>query len=55
MPGTIVAACIRGPVSPGGRNARPRMTLALIHWLAGIGALTLFVYLGFALLRPEKF
>ena len=26
------------------------MTLALIHWLAGIGALTLFVYLGFALL-----
>ena len=31
------------------------MTLVLIHWLADIGALALFVYLGVALLRPEKF
>jgi len=30
-------------------------SLGLIHWLAGAGALALFVYLGYALLRPERF
>lgn len=29
--------------------------LDLIHWLAGAGALGLFAYLGYALLRPERF
>ncbi|HNQ05371.1 MAG TPA: K(+)-transporting ATPase subunit F [Thiobacillaceae bacterium] len=29
--------------------------LALVHWLAAVGALGLFVYLGHALLRPERF
>lgn len=29
--------------------------LDLIHWLAGIGAFALAVYLGYALLRPERF
>ena len=27
----------------------------VLEWLAGITALALFVYLGYALLRPEKF
>ncbi|MHA3902738.1 K(+)-transporting ATPase subunit F [Castellaniella sp. WN] len=30
-------------------------SLTLIDWLAGAGVLGLFVYLGYALLRPEKF
>lgn len=30
-------------------------TLAIVYWLAGAGALGLFVYLGYALLRPERF
>lgn len=30
-------------------------TLSLIYWLAGLGALGLFGYLGYALLRPEQF
>lgn len=29
--------------------------LVLIQWLAGLGALALFAYLGYALLRPERF
>ncbi|MGD9585241.1 MAG: potassium-transporting ATPase subunit F [Brachymonas sp.] len=29
--------------------------LSLIYWLAGAGALGLFLYLGYALLCPEKF
>ncbi len=29
--------------------------LALLHWLAAGGACALFVYLGYALLRPEQF
>lgn len=35
------------------RNAMTSLTL--IYWLAGAGALGLFVYLGYALLRPEQF
>lgn len=31
------------------------ISLAFIHWLAAAGVLVLFVYLGYALLRPEKF
>ncbi|MCC7483615.1 MAG: K(+)-transporting ATPase subunit F [Burkholderiales bacterium] len=31
------------------------ITLSFIHWLAAAGALGLFVYLGYALLRPEQF
>ncbi|WP_027014173.1 K(+)-transporting ATPase subunit F [Comamonas composti] len=32
------------------------MTLSEIAlWLGGLGALLLFVYLGYALLRPERF
>jgi len=27
----------------------------ILEWLAGGAALALFVYLGYALLRPEKF
>lgn len=30
-------------------------SLSLIHGLAAVGALALFVYLGYALLRPEQF
>ncbi|WP_423456880.1 K(+)-transporting ATPase subunit F [Ottowia sp. VDI28] len=30
-------------------------SLALIYWLAGAGAIGLLIYLGYALLRPEKF
>lgn len=30
-------------------------SLPLIYWLAGALALGLFVYLGYALLRPENF
>lgn len=30
-------------------------TLTLIYWLAGAFALGLFAYLGYALLRPERF
>ncbi len=30
-------------------------TLTLIYGLAGLGALGLFAYLGYALLRPERF
>lgn len=30
-------------------------SLIVIYWLAGAGAIGLFVYLGYALLRPEKF
>jgi K+-transporting ATPase KdpF subunit len=30
-------------------------SLSFIYWLACTGALGLFVYLGYALLRPEKF
>lgn len=30
-------------------------SLSLIHWLAAGGALALFVYLGYALLRPGQF
>lgn len=29
--------------------------LVLIHWLAAAGAVALFLYLGYALLRPERF
>ncbi len=29
--------------------------LSLLYALAGFGALSLFAYLGYALLRPEKF
>ncbi|MBE7526692.1 K(+)-transporting ATPase subunit F [Betaproteobacteria bacterium PRO4] len=28
---------------------------SFIHWLAFAGAVLLFVYLGYALLRPEQF
>jgi K+-transporting ATPase KdpF subunit len=30
-------------------------TLSLVYWLAGGFAFGLFVYLGYALLRPEQF
>lgn len=30
-------------------------SLIVIYWLAGAGAIGLFVYLGYALLRPEEF
>ncbi len=30
-------------------------SLSLLYWLAGAIALGLFVYLGYALLHPEKF
>lgn len=30
-------------------------SLAIIYWLAVLGALGLFFYLGYALLRPENF
>ena len=31
------------------------ISLSFIHWLAAVGVLSLFVYLGYALLRPEQF
>ena len=31
----------------------PMSALVLIQWLAGLGALALFAYLGYALLRPH--
>jgi len=40
--------------SPSARGAVMN-SLGLIYWLAGAGALALFVYLGYALLRPERF
>lgn len=30
-------------------------SLDIIYWLAAAGALAVFVYLGYALLRPERF
>ena len=37
------------------RKRNAMTSLSLIYWLAGAGALGLFVYLGYALLRPEQF
>ena len=38
-----------------GQRGVPMSTLTLIYWLASGFTLGLFIYLGYALLRPEKF